>query len=111
MAPETTLTGVRFLPARLPDLLRSLRAPHARQVIIRGAGSPCANDDHLMTDWINGVYRARDLLLRICQLCEAVEVRDRTVSIESDGARRIINRPDILLGWYTGARPANRTYV
>lgn len=63
-----------------------------------------------MADWVDGVYQNRQLLLRVCQLCEAVEVRDRTVTVTPVVGSKMVNKPDALLGWYTGARKSQRVY-
>lgn len=125
MPVADTLPGVAILPPSLETLLGALRQVTARQVIIRGFGSPCADNDHVFRDWITGIYRspvpvkgvflfevtARHLLLQICELCETVRVRDHTVSTARTRAGTIIrDSPDIQLGWYTGTRRNRRTY-
>lgn len=111
MPVADTLPGVGFLPPNLAALLNALRVVSVKQVLIRGWGSPCATDDHLLADWITGVYRGRSIVLRVCRLCEAAEVRDRTVSITPTRAGVMTDRPDALLGWYSGARRNQRTYT
>ena len=111
MPVADTLGGVGFLPPNLAALLRELRAPTARQVLIRGFGSACATDDHVLRDWITGIFRGHFLVIRVCELCEAAEVRDRTVSVIPTARGRIKSTPDKLLGWYSGARRNQRVYT
>lgn len=104
------LPGVGLLPPSLALLLDGLRAVTVRQVVIRGWGSPCAEDEHLLRDWITGIYQGRHLVIRVCCLCEAAEVRDRTASLVPIVGGRIHSTPDRLLGWYSGARRNQRVY-
>ncbi|HEY6568545.1 MAG TPA: hypothetical protein VI341_13600 [Actinomycetota bacterium] len=107
---EGNLPGIGFLPPRLDALLNALRSVTVRQVLIRGWGSPCAADEHSMVDWITGMYRARYIVIRVCELCEAAEIRDRTTAIIPVVGGRMQSAPDILLGWYSGARRSQRVY-
>jgi hypothetical protein len=126
MPVADTLPGVSVLPPTLDVLLRKLRVASVRQVLIRGWGSPCADNEHVLEDWITGAYvlpvptrgvffldgMTRTIVLRVCVLCEMVQVRDRTVSVApTSGGGTLRDSPDIHLGWYSGARAAQRTYL
>jgi len=61
--------------------------------------------------WVTGTYSARSLRLNKCADCQSVEVRD--VSFDANvGGSRLARRPlNRLLGFYSGRRPAGRTYA
>lgn len=115
---------MNVLPPRLDALLGALERPVRHPVIVRGWGSDCGNDEHHWAVWLEGLYRptvpvagsvvqlSMALRVSVCTLCETVEVRD--VSFDRlDGlptGRSGPRRRDKLLGWYTGARRANRIY-
>ena len=99
------------LPARLDDLLKLLADGLVYPVPIRGASTDCSGyERHDMRLWITGTYSARSLRLLKCADCESVEVRD--VSLDASiGNARLARRPlNRLLGWYTGRRPAGRSF-
>lgn len=99
------------LPANLDALLRLLGNGLVYQVPVGGATTACtATETHDMRLWVTGIYVGRSLRLNKCANCEAVEVRD--VSLDANiGASRLARRPlNRLLGWYTGRRPAGRSY-
>ena len=76
-----------------------------------GARLDC-RDQHAYRLWLTGVYAGRELELRRCLFCEAIEVRDCSLDIlpgiraGRGGPRR---RSDVL-GWYSGSRANARTY-
>lgn len=109
MTVPATLRGMGFLPPSLPDLLREFRVFSKSQLIIRGWAAPCGEGEHQLAEWLAGVFRGRVLRLRMCQLCETVEVRDMTR--ESSTLTEAVNSPDELLGWYSGARAAGRVHL
>jgi len=106
------LTGPLVLPANLDALLRLLSNGLVYQVPVGGATAACTGrETHDMRLWVTGTYRGHALRLNKCAHCEAVEVRDVSLDAnigESSLARRPLNR---LLGWYTGRRPVNRTFI
>ena len=101
-----------ILPSNLDALLRLISSGLVYPVPVRGAAADCiARETHDMQLWITGTYSERDLRLNKCADCESVEVRDVSLDIAIGNARlprRPLNR---LLGWYTGRRPAGRTYA
>lgn len=99
------------LPANLDALLRLLSNGLVYEVPVGGATTACtAYETHDMRLWVTGTYSGHALRLNKCAHCEAVEVRD--VSLDANiGGSRLGRRPlNRLLGWYTGRRPANRSY-
>ena len=99
-----------ILPSNLDALLRLISNGLVYQVPVRGATTACKANEHPYRLWITGTYGGRDVRLLKCIGCEAVEVRD--VSLDSViGNARLAPRPlNRLLGWYTGRRPAARSY-
>ena len=118
-----------ILPPRLDALLASLTEVERHQLVVRGWSRECEDDAHDFALWVKGRYSppvpehlARAfigtrpaplvLALHMCRNCETVEVRDRTVDRLADGDRLVAHgRRDGLLGWYSGARRANRVYL
>ena len=100
-----------ILPAHLDALLRLISNGLVYQVPVRGATTACtAFETHDWQLWITGALRERAVRLNKCACCGAVEVRDVSLDLnigDSRLERRPLNR---LLGWYTGRRPANRSY-
>ena len=127
----TTIEGRRVLvvqrrpplPANLQSLLSAMSGLSLRQLRIFGTRSACEReDDHRLTPFATGRYRAmdgvtRDLRLSMCVDCEAVQVRDVTnETIVDDSLPRIRKlvargRKDSILGWYSGARRNGRVYM
>jgi hypothetical protein len=105
------LTPQPILPARLDDLLNLLRDGLVYPVPVLGATTSCTGyETHDMRLWVTGSLNGRSMRLLKCADCESVEVRDVSLDLNVGGsrlARRPLNR---LLGWYTGRRPANRTF-
>ena len=100
------------LPARLDALLASLTV---YPVHISGWRSACSDQSHRLLLFAEGRYRCldgvvRDLRLRMCLDCEAVEVRD--VSVDRLPGLRVsrLTRRDHVIGWYSGARRGQRKY-
>jgi hypothetical protein len=101
-----------ILPSNLDALLRLISSGLVYPVPVRGATTACtARETHDMRLWVTGSLSGRSLRLNKCADCESVEVRD--VSLDANiGASRLAPRPlNRLLGWYTGRRPAGRTYT
>lgn len=100
-----------ILPAHLDALLRLISNGLVYPVPVRGATTACtAYETHDWRQWITGSLSGRSVVLNKCACCEAVEVRDVSLDLNIGGSRlerRPLNR---LLGWYTGRRPANRSY-
>lgn len=128
--------GLLFDGGRATDgrVFERMRVTAREQVIIRGWSADCADNEHHFARWMSGSYRppvppqiaARhpgvpgptlDLVLYVCTNCEGMEVRDRTVDLISDfdgrGRRKLIasGQRDGFLGWYSGSRANQRTYV
>ena len=101
-----------ILPAHLDALLRFIRSGLVYPVPVRGATTACTgHETHDWRLWITGTYSGCDIRLNKCANCDSVEVRDVSLDLNIGGsslARRPLNR---LLGWYTGRRPANRTFI
>lgn len=99
------------LPRRLDDLLRLLQDGLVYQVPIRGATENCTSrETHDLQLWVTGMLYGRSMRLLKCADCESVEVRDVSLDL-AIGNTRLPRRPlNRLLGWYTGRRPAGRTY-
>ncbi len=101
-----------ILPAHLDALLRLLSNGLVYPIPVGGATTACAaTETHDMRLWVTGDLSGRSLRLNKCVHCEAVEVRD--VSLDAMiGRSRLERRPlNRLLGWYSGRRPANRSYL
>ena len=100
-----------ILPSNLDALLRLISNGLVYPVPVRGATTACtATETHDLHLWVTGSLNGRELRLLKCADCEAVEVRD--VSLDASiGNARLARRPlNRLLGWYTGRRPASRSY-
>jgi hypothetical protein len=101
-----------ILPSHLDALLRLISNGLVYRIPVRGATAACtAYETHDWQLWITGSLRGRDIRLNKCANCESVEVRDVSLDLNIGGstlARRPLNR---LLGWYTGRRPGNRSYL
>jgi hypothetical protein len=106
---EVRLRGTALLPPNLGLLIDQMHIVSRRQLVVRGWGSVCREGDHQLEDWRFGVYRGRALRLRMCVLCETVEVRD--VTRERSLMAPHVNSPDELLGWYSGARANGRVHL
>ena len=118
-----------ILPPNLGALLDVLVVQQREELIVRGWSRECAENEHDLALWRTGLYtppvspdlarafpgiRPEPVLLHLymCRNCEMVEVRDRTLDRIVDGGKRIASgRRDGLLGWYAGARRANRVYL
>lgn len=116
------------LPPTLALLLEGGRGPDgrlwswlavtARQALhVGGAAASCLRDDHRLSRWLDGLHTGsdgltRNLRLLACRDCGAVSVRD----VSFDTLARLPTggqaprRRDHQLGWYSGARPGQRTY-
>ena len=123
---RTTIEGRPVLvfehPNRLPPTLAALRREMrvTFELPLRrfgGAAAACAGQEHRLIRFLEGVYLGRDAVIRrlrclICQDCEAVCVRDITLDrMPGLSAGRLApRRRDVVIGWYTGARPGQREY-
>ena len=117
------------IPATLATLLEGGRDGQGRywaplrvvsQLPLRLGGSrpECLREDHRLGSWVEGFHTGSDgetryLALQACRDCGAVCVRDRSfVSLDRLPTGRLpMRRRDHILGWYTGARPSQRTYM
>lgn len=102
------------LPSRAGDLLARLRVYPVR---VAGWRAACSDQDHRLVPLADGSYlctdgKRRDLRLRICADCEAIEVRDASVDFLPGltTGRLAPRRRDAVIGWYSGSRRAQRTY-
>jgi hypothetical protein len=102
-----------ILPPRLNELLIRLSDARMHPVAVLGAATPheSGRSDHPLQTWIEGRYAGRDLRLRKCAGCEAVEVRDISFDQVIGSARYGPRRIDALLGFYTGNRPRGREFM
>lgn len=118
------------LPPKLSDLLVQMATfgfSYHDDFTLGGARPACdALREHRFRRFREGRWFARDgirrgevldLHLRMCADCGAVEVRDVSLDVLVDPrsgtlmvGRRGPNRRNHLLGWYSGARPNQRTY-
>lgn len=113
------------LPPSLLELLGRLRVTFKADVRPQGARRRCEEPeieggiprDHRLVRFREGRHLGRDGIVRdlrllMCADCEAVCVRD--VSVDRidrlPGGRLANRRRDVVLGWYTGARPNQRVY-
>lgn len=107
------------LPRSLDLLLGSMLTTYRdHDVRLRGASVACAQlREHAFATLAKGRHVGldgivRDLHVRICRDCGAAQVRDISIDrmaglpVGRGGARR----RDVILGWYTGKRPAAREY-
>jgi len=107
------------LPANLDALRRSMQVSF--EIPLKrsgGARSACVSDqEHRLIRFLEGRHVGLDgvvrkLRLDICADCEAVSVRDisldRLDRLPTGG--QALRRRDHVIGWYTGARPNQRTY-
>jgi hypothetical protein len=102
------------LPRRLEPLLSGLRVTrrHGHPVVL-GTRLACTNAEHPFSPWLEGIYAGLELRLALCPYCGVVEVRDASLDILPDvkAGHSGPRRRDDLLGWYSGQRPAGRTYL
>jgi hypothetical protein len=119
--------NVSGLPAKMPDLLAQLTHVTFRDdFTLAGARSACdVLREHRFRRFREGRWFARaglrrgevlDLRLAMCQDCGAVRVTDVSYDVSFDGeriplGRRGPNRRNHILGWYSGARPNQRTFT
>lgn len=90
-----------------------------------GARSACLEQDHRLKPWLEGFATGSDLQNRYlhihaCQDCGSVCVRDAsfdTLEAHDPTGRGAVSksrlaprRRDHVIGWYSGARPNQRTY-
>jgi hypothetical protein len=102
-----------------------LRVLKRRPLQFAGARSACLAEDHRLIDWLDGFHVGSDgftrsLHLAACEDCGSVCVRDASFDTlerldpqgrgEALSVRRPPRRKDHVIGWYSGARPANREY-
>lgn len=102
-----------------------MRVFQRRILHLAGARSACLAEDHRLAPWLDGFHVGSDGLTRslhldACQDCGSVCVRDSSFDTlerldpagrgEALSARRPPRRKDHVIGWYSGARPANREY-
>jgi len=100
------------LPQRLDPLLSGIVVLKRFPVTIVGARQACTDASHELQPWLWGIYANLELRLSLCAFCGMVEVRDISFDVlpgaMGHGKPR---RRDAVLGWYTGKRPAGRTYL
>lgn len=96
-----------------------VRMTHRYPLALAGTRAQCLQEDHRLGVWVEGFHSGSDgvsrfLALMACRDCGAVCVRDRSFD-SLDGlrlsGRRPLRRKDEIIGWYSGARPGQRTYV
>src|SRR3990172_11923540 len=109
------LEGGRDTGGRLWHSMRTIaRVP----LHLSGTRHACLSEqDHRLRDWLDGFYTGPDGIVRTlhllaCSDCGSVQVRD--VSMDTlprlAHGRLPLPRPNLLLGWYSGARRRQRVY-
>lgn len=107
------------LPQTLAALLAGMRVTFRTTTPIRGTRPACQSEqDHRLHPFVEGRHVgtdavARDLRLLMCADCESVCVRDISLDTLSrlPTGRLSPRRRDHVIGWYSGARRNQRTYV
>lgn len=111
---QLLLEGGRDAAGRIWSPIRLIAS---RRLVLAGARYACLGQDHRLTPWLEGFHTgsdrvARFLSLAACSDCGAVCVRDRSFDsldrLPTGGQKP--RRKDHVMAWYSGARPANRTY-
>lgn len=97
---------------------RPLRVATTAPLRITGARSDCTQQTHRLSRWLEGFHSGRDgvarfLRLEACSDCGAVCVRDRSFdSLDAlPQGRGPLKRRDHVMGWYSGSRRNQRTYI
>lgn len=106
-------TRVSPLPPSLDTLLARLAHVQTRTVALHSTRRACTDGEHERVPWITGVYAGLHLRLDVCPWCHGVEVRDISYDMRpglQPGRRGPARRSDVL-GWYSGRRPAGRTFM
>lgn len=119
----------RVIPPALSLLLEGGRGPDARYwspmrvafrdpLRISGPRAECMDQDHRLRRWLEGFATGSDGIVRFlslwaCADCGAVCVRDRSFDTRAGlvPGRKPLRRVDHVIGWYSGARRANRVYT
>lgn len=100
------------LPQRLDLLLSEIVVYRRFPAAIMGTRQACTDATHEFAAWLWGTYAGLELKLSLCAFCGVIEVRDISLDIlpgaMGHGSPR--RRSDVI-GWYTGKRPAGRTYL
>lgn len=101
------------LPASLDQLLARLLVTDKQPLVDVGTRRECTDEQHDYRPWLAGVYAGLELRLWRCSFCGTVEVRDMSLDLLPGIAagRGGPRRRNEVLGWYSGARPAGRTYL
>jgi hypothetical protein len=103
-----------ILPPAMPTLLRVLRqVTILSRPAFAGYRPACGEGEHRLAGWVRGFFGTRELLISRCLDCEVAEVRDVSFDRLPDlpTGRLALRRRSDLLGWYTGARAAQRVYL
>jgi hypothetical protein len=95
----------------------AMRVVGRRPLRLAGASSSCLDENHRLVPWLDGSHAGSDgvtrsLHLDACADCGAVSVRDTSFDVleRLPTGGRPPRRKDHVIGWYSGARPANREY-
>lgn len=116
--PVLTFERKPVIQPTLERLLSALNVTYSAEVRPGGASSVCTERDHRLIRFREGRHVGldgvvRDLRLLMCADCETVCVRDITVDRLPGlrSGRLMPRRRNLILGWYTGARPRQRVYL
>jgi hypothetical protein len=108
------------LPRRLDQLLSALvNVSYSENIRPSGPRLACTQlQEHPMGVLRTGSYLGpdrvlRDLRIEMCPFCGAACVRDisRDRMAGLPTGRQSLRRRDLILGWYSGSRPAGREYL
>lgn len=107
------VSEIRVLPPTLDLLLAALRSTTRYPFRLLGTIRACTDATHDFGTWLDGKWGARDLRLNRCSFCGTVEVRDISLDYIPGLSSGILDlrRRSMLLGWYSGRRPAGRSYT
>lgn len=107
------VTERRLLPPTLDLLLVQLRVTTRYPYRLVGTIRECTDATHQFGLWLDAGWGAYELRLNRCPFCGTVEVRDISLDFIPglSTGRLDLRRRSTVLGWYSGRRPASRTYA
>ncbi|MCC6619465.1 MAG: hypothetical protein IT341_10565 [Chloroflexi bacterium] len=103
----------RPMPATLDLLLLHFTARTEYPFRLVGTLRECTDSTHVFSPWLDGRWGLYELRLNRCPFCGTVEVRDVSLDFIPglSSSSLPLRRRDQLLCWYSGRRPAGRTYA
>lgn len=107
------LEQVSPLPPSLDQLLVRLAVTDRQPFVAHGTRRDCTDEQHDFRPWLAGVFAGLELRLWRCPFCTTVEVRDVSLDLLTGltPGRGGPRRRNEVLGWYSGVRPAGRTFI